>query len=312
MTEFRFQNSVPDGWHDLCNRHDALFCTASWQSFLASSFGCRTIFGTNGQQGVAITVFKAGPFEVGYLGFPVGTAIGQAIDLRALLSDFLKSKLGGKPVCIRVSPSAFSQSASLDLKCVQNPETAITDLQGWECMSVSKKLRRDIRKAEKSGLIPVEVTDPAQGDAIYRMYEDTVRRHKGSMRYTREYFEGLIRLSLENDRVRIVGVSTEDRLAGFAVTIRDKDTSYYLHGGTDPTLRHLCISDLLIRDVTGRARSDGSDCFNFMASPQDQPMLVRFKEKWGATTRQLNTYTLPSGPLYKAFVLAESVYRIFR
>lgn len=312
MTEFQFQNSVPDGWDDLCNRHAAFFGTTFWQSFLESSFRCRTIFGTNDAQGVAITIFKAGPFEVGYLGFPAGTTVGQVIDLRALLNDFLKSNLGGKPVCVRMSPSSFSQSADLDLKCVRNPETAITDLQDWDCMSVSKKLRRDIRKAEKSGLNPVEVSDPAQGDAIYRMYEDTVRRHQGSMRYTREYFEGLIRLSLNNERVRIIGVSTEDRLAGFAVTIRDKDTSYYLHGGTDPTLRHLCISDLLIRDVTGLAQSDGSDCFNFMASPQDQPMLVRFKEKWGATTRQLKTYTLPSGPLYPAFALAESVYRIFR
>jgi len=312
MMTFEFQESIPDGWDDLCSRHDALFGTSSWQSLLESSFDCRTIFGTNGEQGVAITVFKAGPFEVGYLGFPAGTTIGQLTDLRALLSDFLKSNLGDKPVCIRMSPSSFSQNADLDLKHVQNPETSITDLQDWDCMAVSKKLRRDIRKAEKSGLVPVEISDPAQGDAIYRMYKDTVRRHQGSMRYTREYFAGLIRLSLDNDRVRIIGVSTEGRLAGFAVTIRDKDTSYYLHGGTDPTLRHLCTSDLLIRDVTGRAQSDGSDCFNFMASPPDQPMLVRFKEKWGATTRQLNTYTLPSGPLYPAFALAESVYRIFR
>ena len=312
MTQYQFQNSIPDGWDDLRNQHDALFGTVAWQSFLESSFGCRTIYGTNGEQGVAITIFKAGPFEVGYLVFPAGTTFGRAVNLRVLLDDFLGSNLGGKPVCLRMSPSAFSQSSDLDLKFVQNPETAITDLQGWDCMSVSKKLRRDIRKAEKSGLIPVEISDPAQGDAIYRMYEDTVRRHQGSMRYTREYFERLIRLSLTNDRVRIVGVSAEDRLAGFAVTIRDRGTSYYLHGGTDPALRHLCTSDLLVRDVTDQARSDGSDSFNFMASPQDQPMLVRFKEKWGATTRQLNTYTLPSGPLYQAFVLAESVYRIFR
>ena len=312
MRQYQFQNSLPDGWDDLCNRNDAVFGTTSWQSFLESSFGCRTIYGSNDEQGVAVTVFKAGPFEVGYLGFPAGTTIGPAVDLRALLSDFLGSSLGGKPVCIRISPSAFSRSADLDLKFVQNPETAIVDLQGWDCMSVSKKLRRDIRKADKSGLIPVEISDPAQGDAIYRMYEETVRRHQGSMRYTREYFEGLIRLSLTNDRVRIVGVSTEERLAGFAVTIRDRGTSYYLHGGTDPALRHLCTSDLLIRDVTSQARSDGSDCFNFMASPQDQPMLVRFKEKWGATTRQLNTYTLRSSPLYPAFAMAESVYRILR
>ena len=179
-------------------------------------------------------------------------------------------------------------------------------------MSVSKKLRRDIRKAEKSSLMPAEIVGPAQGDAIYGMYQDTVRRHHGSLRYTREYFEGLIRLDLNNDRVRLVGVSAEDRLADFAATIRDKDTSYYLHVGTDPALRHLCTSDLLMRDIISQAQADGSSCFNFMTSPQDQPMLVRYKEKWGATTRQLKIYTLPYGKLYPAFVLAESAYRIFR
>ena len=312
MTHYQFQNSIPDRWDDLCNRNDAVFGTTSWQSFLESSFRCRTIYGTNDEQGVAITVFKAGPFEVGYLGFPVGIAIGQPMDLSALLSDFLKSNVGGKPVCIRISPSAFSRSTDLNLKYVVNPETAIADLQSWDAMGVSSKLRRAIRKTKKSGLIPFEITDVALHETIFDMYRRTVQRNQGSLRYSREYFERLIRLSFETTKIRITGVLVDNLLAGFIVTCRDNDTTYYLHGGTASAHRHLSPSDILMRDAIEFARSAGSKCFNFMASPPKQPELIRYKEKWGATTRQLNTYTLPSGPLYPAFVLAESVFRIFR
>jgi hypothetical protein len=287
MTEFQFQNRFPDGWDDLCNQHDALFGTAAWQSFLESSFGCRTIYGTNGEQGVAITVFKAGPFEVGYLGFPAGITIGHAVDLRALLSDFKESNLPGKPVCIRLSPSAFSQAAELKLKYVVNSETAITDLQSWDAMGVSSKLRRAIRKTEKSGLVPFEITDIALHEAIFDMYRRTVQRNRGSLRYSREYFKGFIRLSVETTEVRITGVLVDDLLAGFVATCRDNGTTYYLHGGTASDFRHLSPSDILMRDAIEFARSAGSQCFNFMASPLKQPELVRYKEKWGATTRQI-------------------------
>jgi lipid II:glycine glycyltransferase (peptidoglycan interpeptide bridge formation enzyme) len=111
--------------------------------------------------------------------------------------------------------------------------------------------------------------------------------------------------------MQIIGAGKDDALAGFAVIIRDRATSFYLHGGTEREFRHLSPSDFLLREAIDASKSAGSTCFNFMASPPGQPMLVRYKEKWGAQTRQLRTYTLPNSPLFPVFVLAEKAYRVF-
>ena len=40
-------------------------------------------------------------------------------------------------------------------------------------------------------------------------------------------------------------------------------------------------------------QNQGMECFNFMASPVNQPSLIRYKEKWGGVTRQLRVYEIP-------------------
>ena len=311
MSKFTFQHQAPENWDQLCQRRDAFFGSSEWQSFIEASFPCRTIYGSNGEHGVAITVFAAGPFNVGYLGFPSGSFDGESMNLKGLLNDFRRSGISPAPVCLRISPSAFSKTQALDLNFVENPETAISDLQNWDCLEVSKKLRRDLKKVEKSGLSCFEVSEPTLAAEMFRMYEATVQRNKGAMRYTEEYFSGLIQLSTRDSRVGITGVRKDHRLAGFAVIIRDRNTSFYLHGGTEPDFRNVSPSDFLLRQAINTAKSAGSTCFNFMASPPGQPMLVRYKEKWGAETRLLKTYTLANSRLFPAFLLAEKAYRAF-
>lgn len=310
MTGFSYTTSAPDEWTRLSLESGALFGTGEWQGLLERSFGCRTIYACSKDNGFAITVFRAGPFKIGYLGFPVGGDIGGNSS-ESMLADILaNARLPDMPVCIRMPVSAFSQEARLDLPYQSNPETVIENLQDWRIESVSKNLRRDIRKAGRSGLVVSEATDALVGDELFNMYFQTVKRHGGAVRYNAGYFRALIELAKVQPRLQVLIATQETDVAGFVVTARHGNAAYYLHGGAKPEHRRSSPSDLLLNDAIQRAQREGSQNFSLMASPPDQASLIRYKEKWGGVTRDLSTYTLALRPSYRLFKIVERIYRL--
>lgn len=312
MTHFSYSTSQPDEWNELIQKSGALFSTGGWQGLLEQSFGCRTIYVCNKVTGFAISVFRAGPFKIGYLGFPVGGDIWGDTPESVLADILANARMRGMPICIRVPVSAFSQQASLDLPYQSNPETVIENLQDWKIESISKNLRRDIRKADRSGFVVSEATDSRVGDTLFSIYFQTVKRHGGAIRYNAEYFRELIKLAKVQPRLQVLIATQETDVAGFVVTARHGNTAYYLHGGANPDYRRSSPSDLLLNEAIHRAQREGTQNFNLMASPPDQASLIRYKEKWGGVTRDLKTYTAPVRPTYFLFRAIEKVYALVR
>jgi len=69
---------------------------------------------------------------------------------------------------------------------------------------------------------------------------------------------------------------------------------------------------MLLNEAIEWAKAQGSESFNLMSSPQGQDSLIKYKERWGAETREHRTYTLPVRASYHVFHLAERVYRQLR
>ncbi len=185
----------------------------------------------------------------------------------------------------------------MDLPTTIVPETAIIDLQAWDMVRLPK-LRRDIKKANRSGLDILEAHSTSHAEYLYRLYKTTIRKHAGSLRYTPTYFRGLVDLSKEIRLVRCLLAAKDDQIAGFITTIWHGTTVYYLHGGFNSAFRTHGVSDKLMYRAIEQAQRDGAQCFNLMASPANQPSLVRFKEKWGAVTRPQNTYVIETDKRY--------------
>ena len=310
MSEFNFSLEPPRDWDARCAETGAVIGTTGWQGMLETSFGCQSIYAWNNVVGTVITAFKAGPFSVGYAGFPAGVVIGDATRLPALLAELKSTPTIAAPACARVAVSAFSDASGSWDGGLLNPETAITNLQDWDLMSVSKNLRRDIRKAERSGLSVSRTTDASRGPTFYAMYESAVKHHGGSLRYNEAYFVELLELSSRNSAIRVYEAVFESDVAGFAAVVHHGDTAYYLHGGSSSELRRLSPSDLILSEAIDAAKAQGCGEFNFMASPPDQPTLVRYKEKWGGQTGQLRTVTIPTAATYPLFRVAEYLYRL--
>jgi len=310
MNDYRYSDSPPPGWNQACDAGSALFAMPAWQRIIEQGLGASTIYAWNGSAGSTLSVFRAGPFRIAYLGFPAGEHVGPGFRVTDILDSVATADLSHRPQCLRIPASGFSGAPELDLPWAGTPETAITDLQSWSLDEVSKNLRRDIRRSERSGLLVTEADDPSQGDSLFRIYEDTIQRHRGSLRYSREYFRALVALSQQDDRLRVWLARDESAIAGFAVIALHANTAYYLHGGGAASYRTASPSDLLLSHSIASAKSAGCQCFNLMSSPPGQEGLVRYKEKWGGTTRQHRTYTLPMRATYRLFRYAELAYRL--
>ncbi len=315
MTDISVSRNPPANWDAYCRANGVLFHSREWQELLENAFNCRTSYGLSkpADYGMAISRFSVGPFKIGYLGFPVGGLVGNRKLDREVLDEW---DLSGSPFdchCLRVPVSAYEDIEELAMPYRSNPETAICDLQNWDLSKVSKKLRRDIKKAQRSNLTINDVSDPTESSVLYSIYNETIKRHSGSLRYNQKYYSSLISLADSKPYIRCMIARSDDKIAGFAIIVRHKQTTYYLHGGTDFSLRHLGSSDALLYEAINWAKKSGSECFNLMTSSESQPSLVRYKEKWGAITRQHKTYTLKLKPAFcTSFSIAEQMYNLFR
>lgn len=301
-------------WSELCDRSGSLFHSEDWLALLERSFGCSSQYflRDDHHEGAVISQFRAGPFRIGYFGFPVGGTIGGG----ALVSEFVEylrtAKVDRLPVAIRLPVSGFGKFPDLDLPYESTAETAIVDLQSWSLDRATKNRRRDVNRSLRSGLDLADASDPADAARIYELYRKTLERHDGSLRYNTTYFGELIRLSQRHPKLRVLLAMKDDAIAAFNVVGLHGSVGYYLHGAFDWSLRNDRPSAMLMNEAVEWAGMDGCEVFNFMSSPTGQESLIAYKEGWGAQTREHRTYTMSVKPTYGLFKLAERLYRIIR
>ena len=314
MSGITVSSTPPADWSTRCATGNLLFHSPDWLGLLASSFNVQTqyIWDEEAQCGGAMSSFRAGPFWLGYLGFPYGGVVGNGRISIELLSRWRACRSQLLPIAVRVPVSAFSQPADLDLAFEATPETAIVDLPSWSLDVTSGNHRRDVKKAMRSDLEISDADSDTDGIEIFRIYSDTVKRQQGTLRYNAAYFVNLIELAQSNPLVRVSLARAAKEIAGFTVVVRHGSSGFYLHGGTDQSYRQQQPSAALLYDAIQWAQNLSCGSFNLMSSPADQESLVWYKEKWGGETREHRTYTLPLNSSYGLFRVAERIYRLVR
>ncbi|MFE8032937.1 GNAT family N-acetyltransferase [Thiohalocapsa marina] len=255
------------------------------------------VWNGDGDTAFLITVFKAGPFRVGYLGFPTGGILGNPLE-SSHIEDLRRLKLPLDVLRVPVSgfgPTSLSTEIARACCCARAPETAIANLQGWTACP-PEKVRRALRRAARIPFSTADLKDGVFATDLYELYRDTVSRNAGSLRYTSAYFAEVIRLAASHPALRCLGAISEDYLIGFLVVALEGSYAYYLHGGTRQDCTHRHVADVLMADAIGWAEAQGMSGFNFMASPQEQPGVIRFKEKFGGRTELHCAYELALHP----------------
>jgi hypothetical protein len=276
-----------------------LFNSPAWAQVLNKGFGATPLYISMPAEEVyfVITRFRAGPFSIGYVGFPAGGTIGRplAADDVVALARFLRTGRSSLDV-LRIPVSAFGPVPSSLKGGVAAPETAIVELPGWNHHPPSK-VRRALRRAERQLFSTASTANPDDASELHRLYLSTIQRHRGAARYTEAYFRALLDLSGRDARLRCFIARDSGDVVGFVIAALEIGTAYYLHGSTHADWLNRHIADVLMTHTLAWAEETGAQRFNFMSSPVSQPGLVRFKEKFGGETRQHRTVEVPIRPV---------------
>lgn len=272
------------------NSHPFFHSTA-WFSVLEKGFNAQSIklsfYGS-----LAFTLFKKGPFRLAYVNFPIGLVSPEEANTltESNIVNFLKSH--GVHVLNFSTP--FENYNYNFSKNIFLPETIIENLGNWDASRLPADVRYEIRRSQREGLRTQKVA-ARDSKYLYMLYKATIARHGGQTRYTPEYFHALANLAEHDQNLdcRLGFSSDRDEPCAFIVVAHDGDTAYYLHGGYDARYAYLRSGYGLMSLAIAHARDSGCERFNLMASPVDQPALVRFKEKWGGFTKNLLTYRQP-------------------
>lgn len=294
---WQFFTEPPLQWTAVCESRRSLFHTPAWQNVLTQSFKAKPLFALNKatQEACALTIFPAGPFRIGYLGFPAGGLAGGQPVTQSFITQLTTGSLPVSVHLLRVVMSPFGESINLNYPYAETWETIIPDLTVWQEDTLPSRVRRDVRKAHKSA-VHIQDADMRAASFISGLYQETVKRHGGTIRYTPNYFQGLLRLSQTESAVKCWLAIKEDQPIAFLTAVREGNTVFYLHGAMEWESRQYQPSDLLLFTAIQWAKDEGATRFNMMSSPLEQLSLVKYKEKWGAVTEKLKTYECDVSP----------------
>lgn len=307
--DIQFSTSPPPDWQAWCEASGDLFNSSAWNRVLNRGFRIRTLYVwcSDRQSSCSVTVFRAGPFALGYLGFPVGGGLGGGVVDRDLLEGLssvsLPLRLHGLKVpgrdLIGISPVGAIRETVF--------ETTIENLSDWDPARLPK-VRRALARGRRSAL-QLRNAEPTEAGRLHQLYQHTVTRAGGAVRYTSKYFETLVALSTVHPGVLCRVAEHHGTIVGFMVSAWHGGAAYYLHGATHPDYQSYSPSDALFHEAIIRARDHGLQRFELLASPADQPGLIRYKEKWGGVTRSNELITLAVQPNWlRLFNLCRAAY----
>jgi Acetyltransferase (GNAT) domain len=290
----------PPDWQALCAKYGSFCADIEWHNLLHNAFGAISFYvvSNDEERSFALQVFRVGPFKAGYINFPIGGTLGGQLPEPACI-ELLTRRLAGRVQLLNlVCPAFLPEEAGYPGTPVIVPETAITDLASY-ALCDHKKIRRDLKRAQQFGIQIRENADSSYAQSLYALYQDTVARHRGRLRYSLRYFQELVRLAEQTAWLHVFTAHLDSRIIGFLVLLLHNRGAYYLHGAIDRDYAKYGVSDVLIAHAIAVSQQQGAGSFNLMASPVDQPKLLKYKEKWGATTRGQKHFQYFSHPAWK-------------
>ena len=170
-------------------------------------------------------------------------------------------------------------------------ETDMLSLLSDDWSPPDKKLRSEIRKAEREG-VTVERFDVGRDfEQFIRLMESTERRHGREPKYSSAFYAALARLAEQNDRIWWRVVNHEGRLVASHIYLIDETIALYWQACLDKEMSALKANQYMLHTTIQSMRDRDMLALNLGQSPPEAEGLSTFKRKWGAQTYSYPTYT---------------------
>jgi lipid II:glycine glycyltransferase (peptidoglycan interpeptide bridge formation enzyme) len=202
---------------------------------------------------------------------------------------------------VRITESPFSKSyqpisfKSLTTKCTLLDLRGLNKEKIWE--GYKKNIRRDVRKAQKSGVAIRQGASTEDARIFSRLYLASMERNRAMAKYPLQWFETLYEMIIKGGLGTIALAEVDNEAIAGAVLIHSQTSTHYFHNGSQYEFLKFCPNELLIHDALEKAIEKKNSYFDFMGSdPLDLPLL-HFKEKWGSQSIDIQTYVKDYHPM---------------
>ncbi len=277
-------NAFVDGHPDACGYHEW-----EWRRVFEASFGheCLYLVARRGNrvEGILPLVFiKSWLFGRSMTSLPFlnyGGALAESdAASRALLET--AATLAQERRCRHIELRHTARHFD-DLPCRQHKVSMRLSLRNGLWDSLDRKVRNQIRKAEKSQLT-VSRGGAELLDDFYAVFARNMR-DLGTPVYARRFFDEV--LDAFPDRVRVLVVRLKDVAVAAGLTYRTGTTTEVPWASSVRDYNSLCPNHLLYWHAIESAVAEGCEVFDFGRSTPNEGT-YRFKEQWGATPLTLH------------------------
>lgn len=154
------------------------------------------------------------------------------------------------------------------LENITNPEKVFAGF--------ASSTRQQIRKAQKA----ITVSESSDVNMLYKMISLTFSRQKKKTPYSLSYVKGIYEAATKNNACKIlVAKDAEGNIHGACLLAYDKQTAYYVMGGSDPKFKASAAYSLLMWEAIQEASKHSKE-FNFCGS--SIPSIAKFFSGFGA------------------------------
>jgi serine/alanine adding enzyme len=288
-------------WDEFASRYtDLIFYQSVWSKVLGKGLGGRPLYfylkeGGEIVAGLPGILLNFKIFRILYASIPYGSLIGEKsyfIPFMESLDDEFRRRGIHQ---VRITESPFLESyhphsfGSVSAKC------SLLDLTRFDQENISEsyrsEVRRAIHKAKRSDLSVKRLSSREEVEVFYRLYLASMKRNRAMAKYPIQWFYALFEILVPQENADFLfAIRDENEYAAGVVLVYSPTSSHYLHNGSVETYLESRPNDLIVDYIIQQGVSKGKNLLDFMGSNPNDLSLIRFKEKWGSHSSDINTY----------------------
>jgi serine/alanine adding enzyme len=298
--ELKVFESPGEEWDEFASRYtDLVFYQSIWSQVLKEGLGGQPLYfylreGGEIVAGLPGVLLNLRIIKILYASIPYGNLIGEKLYFQSFM-EVLDSEFRRRGIDqVRLTESPFSESyphvsyKPISAKCTLLDLRGVNKEKIWE--DYKKNIRRDVRKAQKSGIIIRRVESKKGIDIFYKLYLASMKRNRALAKYPLRWFETIYEMVAQKGLGDILIAEQNQVAMAGVVLIHSRSSTHYFHNGSQYEFLKFCPNELLVHSSLEEAIDKGNSFFDFMGSNPNDLSLIRFKEKWGSQSVDLRTY----------------------
>jgi len=298
--ELKIFESPGQEWDEFASQYtDLIFYQSIWSEVLKKGLGGQPLYfclreGGKIVAGLPGVLLNFKIFKILYASIPYGNLIGNR-SCFPMMMDFLDVEFRKRKIDqVRITESPFIEPFRPETFKPVSAKCTLLDLKRfnkeriWD--SYRSEVRRAIRKAQRNGLSVRRATSREEVEIFYRLYFSSMERNRAVAKYPLHWFDAIYEILIQRKKADILLAIKDDEYMAGVVLIYSTTSNHYLHNGSAEAYLENRPNDLIVDYIIQKGVEEGKTTLDFMGSDPNDLSLLRFKEKWGSQSMDLNTY----------------------